>query len=143
VLRAPAARAHAAVPEPDLALRCEQHAATHTRHPEARPRPLEPGASKGDGTDLGFTRDRHIKVPKSAIADLGGRSSFEGLTSFGHLRMTVVGRFLLSLPPRSHRTNGPCAFFHASMPPWMWHAVAMPASCAACTAMAERSPKAQ
>jgi len=44
------------------------------RHPEARAQ----RASKGDGIDLGFTRDRRLKVPKSAKADLGGRSSFAG-----------------------------------------------------------------
>ena len=38
---------------------------------------------------------------------------------------------------------GPSAFFHASIPPWMWHAEPRPASCAACTAIAERSPNAQ
>ena len=37
----------------------------------------------------------------------------------------------------------PWARRQASMPPWMWQAAAMPTSCAACTAMAERSPKAQ
>src|SRR4029453_2156453 len=41
------------------------------------------------------------------------------------------------------RASGPLAFFQASSPPPMWHAVVRPASCAACTAMAERSPKAQ
>ena len=41
------------------------------------------------------------------------------------------------------RASGPPAFFQASIPPWMWQAAAMPASCAACTAIAERSPKAQ
>ena len=30
-------------------------------------------SSRGEAADLGFTRDRHHKVPKSAIADLGGR----------------------------------------------------------------------
>src|SRR2546423_5036906 len=45
---------------------------TYIRHPEARPRPLEPGEPRrATATDLGFTRDRHIDVPKSAIADLG------------------------------------------------------------------------
>jgi thioredoxin-dependent peroxiredoxin len=39
--------------------------------------------------------------------------------------------------------SGPLAFFQASMPPWIWQAEARPASCAACTAIAERSPKAQ
>jgi hypothetical protein len=39
--------------------------------------------------------------------------------------------------------TGPLAFFQASMPPWMWQAEERPASCAACTAMDERSPKAQ
>ena len=43
----------------------------------------------------------------------------------------------------NYRASGPLAFFQASMPPWMWHAVSRPASCAACTAIAERSPKAQ
>ena len=37
----------------------------------------------------------------------------------------------------------PPAFFQAAMPPSMWRAVTMPASCAACTAIADRSPKAQ
>src|SRR5262249_8805873 len=41
------------------------------------------------------------------------------------------------------RASGPSAFSQASRPPWMWHAVESPAPCAACTAMAERSPKAQ
>jgi hypothetical protein len=44
---------------------------------------------------------------------------------------------------RPHRVSGPPAFFQASRPPWRWQALAMPASCAACTAMAERSPNAQ
>ena len=35
------------------------------------------------------------------------------------------------------------AFFQASMPPCRWQAEASRASCAACTAMAERSPNAQ
>jgi hypothetical protein len=39
--------------------------------------------------------------------------------------------------------SGPLAFFQASTPPPMWQAAVRPASCAACTAMAERSPKAQ
>jgi hypothetical protein len=43
----------------------------------------------------------------------------------------------------SQRASGPPAFFHASKPPSMWQAAVRPASCAACTAMAERSPKAQ
>src|SRR5438445_7501651 len=68
------------------------------------PRPLEPGEPRrATVTDLGFTRDRHINVPKSAIADLGCRSSFEGRTQPGvrtlrlpwrPLRMTVIGRVL-------------------------------------------------
>jgi hypothetical protein len=37
----------------------------------------------------------------------------------------------------------PPAAFQAPMPPWMWQARLMPASCAACTAIAERSPNAQ
>jgi hypothetical protein len=41
------------------------------------------------------------------------------------------------------RASGPAAFFHASMPPLMWQAEVRPASCAACTAIAERSPNAQ
>jgi hypothetical protein len=39
--------------------------------------------------------------------------------------------------------SGPLIFFQAPMPPWMWQADERPASCAACTAMAERSPNAQ
>ncbi len=39
--------------------------------------------------------------------------------------------------------TGPPTFFQASKPPLMWQALARPASCAASTAMAERSPKAQ
>ena len=38
------------------------------------------------------------------------------------------------------RSIGPPASFHAAMPPWIWQADVIPASCAACTAMAERSP---
>jgi 4-diphosphocytidyl-2-C-methyl-D-erythritol kinase len=56
------------------------------RHPEVRAE----RASKGDGIDVGFTRHRHVKLPKSAIADLGGRPSFEGLATLGHLRMTEL-----------------------------------------------------
>jgi hypothetical protein len=44
---------------------------------------------------------------------------------------------------RIQRASGPLAFFQASRPPPMWDAVVRPASCAACTAIAERSPKAQ
>ncbi len=39
--------------------------------------------------------------------------------------------------------TGPPAFFHASMPPAMCAVLARPASLAAATAIAERSPKAQ
>ena len=39
--------------------------------------------------------------------------------------------------------SGPPAFFQASMPPCRWQAEASRASCAACTAIAERSPNAQ
>ncbi len=45
--------------------------------------------------------------------------------------------------PFNVSASGPLAFFQASMPPWMWQAEARPASCAACTAIAERSPNAQ
>src|SRR5215471_2064303 len=44
---------------------------------------------------------------------------------------------------RGHGASSPPAFFQASRPPSMWQAAVRPASCAACTAMAERSPKAQ
>src|SRR5262245_44165199 len=37
------------------------------------------------------------------------------------------------------RASGPSAFFQAAMPPSMWQVDVMPASCAACTAIAERS----
>ena len=40
-------------------------------------------------------------------------------------------------------SQGPPAFFQAPIPPSIWRADARPASCAACTAMALRSPKAQ
>jgi len=40
-------------------------------------------------------------------------------------------------------STGPPAFFQAAMPPSIWQAEPMPASCAAVTAIAERSPKAQ
>src|SRR4249920_1736614 len=40
-------------------------------------------------------------------------------------------------------TTGPPAFFQASMPPSIWAVLARPASLAAFTAIAERSPKAQ
>src|SRR5262249_45887407 len=40
-------------------------------------------------------------------------------------------------------STGPPAFFQASMPPAICAALARPASLAACTAIAERSPKAQ
>jgi len=62
-------------------------AQTKTRHPEvAAQRP-----SKGDDTDLGFTRDRQFKLRKSATADLRGRASFEARKR-AHLRMTVIVR---------------------------------------------------
>jgi hypothetical protein len=41
------------------------------------------------------------------------------------------------------RIRGPLAFLQASRPPSMCRDAVRPASCAACTAMAERSPKAQ
>ena len=41
------------------------------------------------------------------------------------------------------RASGPFTFFQASSPPWIWQAAVIPTSCAAWTAMAERSPKAQ
>src|SRR5450759_212792 len=34
-----------------------------------------PLSFRGVATDLGFTRDRQFSVPKSAIADLGGRET--------------------------------------------------------------------
>lgn len=43
----------------------------------------------------------------------------------------------------SHSAATGSACFQAAMPPCRWHALASPASCAAWTAMAERSPKAQ
>ena len=55
-------------------------------------------------------------------------------------------RYGLSAGPALLRTEpapAAAAFFQASMPPWMWQADGDAASCAACTAMAERSPKAQ
>jgi len=42
-----------------------------------------------------------------------------------------------------HLARGPSTFFHACMPPWIWRAALSPAACAACTAMADRSPKEQ
>jgi hypothetical protein len=39
--------------------------------------------------------------------------------------------------------KAPPAFFHASIPPWIWQAVSSPAFRAARTAIAERSPNAQ
>jgi 23S rRNA pseudouridine955/2504/2580 synthase len=47
------------------------------RHPDARARTQSGRASKGDGTDLEFNRDRQSKSGKSAKADLRGRASFE------------------------------------------------------------------
>jgi len=41
------------------------------------------------------------------------------------------------------RAIRPPATRQASIPPWIWRAPASPASCAACTAIAERSPNAQ
>ena len=38
---------------------------------------------------------------------------------------------------------GAPAFLQLSMPPLMWQQLVSPASCAACTAIADRSPKAQ
>src|SRR5882724_3345575 len=74
---------------------------TLIRHPEVRPRPLEPGEPRrATATDLGFTRDRHINVPKSAIADLGAvhpsRAAHRSISGkpeivCGHLRMTDPG----------------------------------------------------
>jgi len=60
---------------------------------------------------------------------------------FGHL--LPRGRRAPQCGPLHYRTSAPLALRQASMPPWIWHAEAMPASWAACTAMAERSPKAQ
>jgi hypothetical protein len=44
---------------------------------------------------------------------------------------------------RGYCAIGPCARFQASRPPSTCSAARSPASCATCTAMAERSPKAQ
>ena len=47
------------------------------------------------------------------------------------------------IDPNIRPRAAPPAFFQAAMPPSRWRADLMPASCAACTAIAERSPKAQ
>jgi hypothetical protein len=97
-------------------------------------------------------RDRPRQVPlqvnlvhRKASTDDDARQYREGLESAStscHSRKCKYG------PRRGPRVlgqgaSGPLAFFHASMPPSIWQAAVRPASCAACTAMAERSPKAQ
>src|SRR5437899_1668907 len=74
-------------------------AVTHIRHPEERARPLSAvRASKGDGNRSRVYPRSAYEVPKSAIADLGGRASFEARAKRrGHLRMTGIGRYLWPL----------------------------------------------
>jgi Peptidase family S58 len=56
---------------------------------------------------------------------------------------TYADHFHASGTARRHRSTGPPAAFQAANPPCRWQAEDNPASCAACTAMADRSPKAQ
>ena len=61
-------------PIEDQARQSAARAPTLPRHPEARVK----RASKGDGTDLGSTRDRHQKGASRQQPAGGGRASFEG-----------------------------------------------------------------
>ena len=61
-------------PIEDQARQSAARAPTLPRHPEARGK----RASKGDGTDLGSTRDRHQKGASRQQPAGGGRASFEG-----------------------------------------------------------------
>ena len=88
--------------------------------------------------------------------EAGGRSEFVALQGCGIAKrarhrerdpsMTAWARRKRGCPRdgRSHPVStGPPAFFQASMPPAICAVLASPASLAAATAMAERSPKAQ
>src|SRR5947208_8184578 len=79
---------------------------THIRHPEARPRPLEPGEPRrATATDVGLARYRTYQVPKPAIAGFGCRSSSEASEARGQLRMTDQGPLcwlLLPVPDHDH-----------------------------------------
>jgi len=81
---------------------------------------------------------RVLKEPNNSVCiAFGQNNAIKHIAS----HLTIFCRYPQRL--ECYRTNGPSAFFQASMPPWMWQADAMPASWAACTAIAERSPKAQ
>ena len=56
----------------------------------------------------------------------------------GRLRLSTFGMFNEEVG--GHASIGPSAFFHAAIPPCKCNAALSPASCAACTAIAERSP---
>src|SRR3990170_121288 len=63
-------------------------------------------------TDLGFTRDRHSKSPKSAIADLGGRASkgdSQGLKESGRSSFEARGGYHRGAPradPLARKDDG-------------------------------------
>jgi hypothetical protein len=59
------------------------------------------------------------------------------LDCFASLAMT---RFAGASNLGYDRASGPSALFQEAMPPSIWQAEVRPASCAACTAIAERSP---
>src|SRR5882724_3472861 len=83
-----------------------QQAVTQIRHPEARPRPLEPGEPRrATATDVGLAGYRHILSAEVGYSRLRFADILRGPRGFynradhrseplGHLRMTVIGRFL-------------------------------------------------
>ena len=81
----------------------------------------------------------------SSSSGVGGLPSGMALISAGRFDLNISSVCHGRSRECSHQwpTTGPSAFFQAAMPPSMWQAEVTPASCAACTAIAERSPYAQ
>jgi hypothetical protein len=75
-------------------------------------------------------------MPNPATSKRRGDKVDRGLNK-GYAGLILESKFA------RYRTNAPLALRQASRPPWIWRAVVNPASCAACTAIAERSPNAQ
>jgi len=80
-----------------------------------------------------YTQAEIDEIYRQAIGRDGG-SSFKAVG--------YAGTRARAWPPLPSSSTPP-AFFHASIPPPMGRAELSPASCAACTAIAERSPNAQ
>ena len=99
--------------------------------PTGSPRPAD---SAGRGVVPGRTRTAREIPSTVSVTAPQVRSAACVTIGLRSVNQSALQRLYASLPS---------ACFHAAMPPWMWHAVASPTSCAACTAIAERSPNAQ